>query len=87
MADNDKALSVLKTIVGAIVKKPNDIKISVEKKDGSVDYVISTTEKIDRARLIGKGGNTIKAIRLIVFIVWIVGNEDTTDKMKVIVED
>lgn len=54
----------IKFLVDSVVKNPQDVKVSEEKSDSSIIYNIQVNNK-DMGILIGKGGRTIKSLRLL----------------------
>ncbi len=49
-------------IVKSIVNNPDDVEVSEDRQDGSVNLVLSVNPE-DMGQVIGKGGQIIKAIR------------------------
>ena len=58
---------LLKFILEKICTKPEDIKIDKTEENGEIVLTIHANEE-DKGRIIGKSGNTIKAIRTILRI-------------------
>ncbi len=59
--------SLLKTLVEAIVKEKDKLKIIEQKEDNNIKYIIKVA-KNDFKTIIGREGKTIKAIRNLVNI-------------------
>lgn len=53
---------LLEFLVKSIVAKPESVSVSEEESEGMTRYLIST-DKEDVGKVIGKSGQTIKAIR------------------------
>lgn len=53
---------LLNFIVTSLVTKPEAVKIEEQKQDGNVDLLL-TVDSSDMGLIIGKGGQTIRAIR------------------------
>jgi predicted RNA-binding protein YlqC (UPF0109 family) len=59
-------VSILESVLKALVDYPDEVTVSVEGSDRTVVFVVNTTRNEDRGKLIGREGRTAQAIRVLV---------------------
>lgn len=68
--DSDKIALWLESTISALVSSPDDVKVSVSKDDMGILYTVKVGPE-DNGKVIGKGGDTAKAIRTLLHAVGI----------------
>lgn len=65
MEGNDFIVDLIAYIARSLVDKPEEVEVSRSQGEGSVVYELRVSEQ-DRGRVIGKEGQTIQALRLLI---------------------
>ncbi|MFO8056497.1 MAG: KH domain-containing protein [bacterium] len=65
MEGNDFIVDLIAYVARSLVDKPEEVEVSRSQSDRSVVYELRVSEQ-DRGRVIGKEGQTIQALRLLI---------------------